>query len=707
MPRRHFLTAPSIIEELPSKATQDEKDVRFRPPAVPLIAVDPYFSIWSCDNKLTDEWSKHWTGLSQGLGGLLRIDGKVHRFMGPEPQDVPEMRQVGLAVFPTRTVYTFQTREVELRFAFQTPVLPDDLEVFAWPVTYLQFSLRSRDGQPHEGAIYLEFSAEIVVDNDNQQVVWFRLQQEHSDVLACGSRDQRVLEKSGDNVRIDWGFLYVALPRTMDGQAVISRHDLARRAFAANLPFPRDDDTCYPCAVSDGWPRLSLNIPLRADASTVATKYALVAYDDHYSLEYHERRLRPYWRRQGDSIGDLLRAAVEREEEIRRRCEEFDRRVVRELYAAGGPEYARLACLAYRQTTAAHKLTADFDGMLLYFAKENYSNGCMGTVDVTYPSAPFFLYFNPRLLRAQLDPIMSYAKSPRWKFPFAPHDLGVYPKANGQVYGGGERSEDDQMPVEECGNMLILAAALVQAEKETSFAERNWELLSTWARYLLEKGFDPARQLCTDDFAGRLAHNTNLSIKAILALGAFAQLCQATGRAEEAQTYRDSAESMVQQWIAAASDEDHYRLTFDGPGTWSLKYNLFWDKALKLHLFPSKVFHTETAFYKKKQNRYGLPLDSRRTSGKTDWIAWWAATCENRDDFIIFIKPLYQWCQKTSSRVPLPDWYWTDSGRQVTYYSWRYGKRFGFQARSVVGGFFAKLYMDSQSGLGKPASPSI
>ena len=585
-------------------------------------------------------------------------------------------------------------------------MLPDDLEVFAWPVTYLQFSLRSRDGQPHEGAIYLEFSSEIVVDNDSQQVVWFRLQQDHSDVLACGSSDQRVLEKSGDNVRIDWGFLYVALPRTMAGQAVISRHDLARRAFAANEPFPRDDDTGYPCAVSDGWPRLSLNIPFNVDATTAATKFAVVAYDDLYSIEYHERRLRPYWRRQGDSIGDLLRAAVDREEEIRHRCEEFDRRVVRELHASGGHEYARLACLAYRQTTAAHKLTMDFDGMLLYFSKENYSNGCMGTVDVTYPSAPFFLHFNPKLLRAQLNPIMSYAKSPRWKFPFAPHDLGVYPKANGQVYGGGERSEDDQMPVEECGNMLILAAALVQAEKETSFAENNWELLSTWAGYLMEKGFDPAKQLCTDDFAGRLAHNTNLSIKAILALGAFAQLCEATHHPEEARTYRAAAEGMVQQWIAAASDDDHYRLTFDGPNTWSLKYNLFWDKALKLHLFPSKVFLTETAFYKKKQNRYGLPLDSRRTYGKADWIAWWAATCEEREDFLTFIKPLYEWSQKTSSRVPLPDWYWTDTSRQVTYYAWRYGKRCGFQARSVVGGFFAKLYMDGQLGTGRTAAPT-
>jgi hypothetical protein len=252
------------------------------------------------------------------------------------------------------------------------------------------------------------------------------------------------------------------------------------------------------------------------------------------------------------------------------------------------------------------------------------------------------------------------------------------------------------MPVEECGNMLILAAALVQAEKETSFAERNWDLLSSWAAYLLQKGFDPEKQLCTDDFAGRLAHNTNLSIKAILALGCFAQLCQRTGRLEDAELYRRAAESMVQQWMAAADDGDHYRLTFSDPGTWSLKYNLFWDKALQLRLFPEKVVLTESEFYKGRQNRFGLPLDNRRTYGKSDWISWWAALSENREEFLCFFKPLYEWSQKTSSRVPLPDWYWTDSGRQVTYYAWRYGKRFGFQARSVVGGFFAKLYMDSQ-----------
>jgi hypothetical protein len=297
-----------------------------------------------------------------------------------------------------------------------------------------------------------------------------------------------------------------------------------------------------------------------------------------------------------------------------------------------------------------------------------------------------FLLLNPALLKGMTTPILEYAQnSGRWHFPFAPHDLGTYPKANGQVYGGGERNERNQMPVEESGNILILVAALAKADGNADYAKKYWPTLEKWAAYLKEKGLDPENQLCTDDFAGHLAHNTNLSLKAIVALRAFAELEDMTTGKPGASSYHAVAKEMAAKWQQMAADGDHYKLTFDKSGTWSQKYNLVWDKLLKYDLFPKAVREKEVAYYKTKLNKYGLPLDNRKTYTKLDWIFWSATLADNEQDFQALIDPSYTWANETTSRVPLTDWYDTVSG-----------KKSGFQARSVVGGLFIKMLENEQ-----------
>ena len=233
--------------------------------------------------------------------------------------------------------------------------------------------------------------------------------------------------------------------------------------------------------------------------------------------------------------------------------------------------------------------------------------------------------------------------------------------------------------------MLLLAGALSRLCGEADFLKRHWTTLRKWADYLLEKGYDPDNQLCTDDFAGHLAHNTNLSLKAILALGAFAQIAEKLDEKESALRFRAAAEKFARRWCEDALDGDHYRLAFDQPGTWSQKYNLVWDRLLGLNLFPVEVARRELAFYRGRQNEFGLPLDNRKSYTKLDWILWSATLTGDSDDFAALLEPVHHWLGRTRSRVPMTDWYDTVSGDKV-----------GFQARSVVGGVFLRLLSDPE-----------
>jgi hypothetical protein len=231
--------------------------------------------------------------------------------------------------------------------------------------------------------------------------------------------------------------------------------------------------------------------------------------------------------------------------------------------------------------------------------------------------------------------------------------------------------------------MLIMLAALARVEGNAAFSERYWPQLTRWAAYLKEKGLDPENQLSTDDFAGHLAHNANLSIKAILALGSYSILADMTGHKQDAAAYRKTAQEFAVKWQELAREGDHYRLAFDKPGTWSQKYNLVWDRLLGLNLFPPGVAKTEIAFYLTKQNKYGLPLDNRKDYTKLDWVLWTATLTDNPADFEKIAGPAYQFANDSPSRVPLSDWYDTVTGKQQ-----------GFQARSVVGGLFIRMLAD-------------
>ena len=681
-----------------------------RAPATPLIVHDPFMSVWSQTDELTQSWPTHWTGKNQSMAGMAFIGGKGYRFMGLVTRtgmEVPVMRQIGREVTPLRTTYRFEADGVELTLRFTTPSFPEELELLARPVSYIDIEVASRDGRPHEVSAYIDWSTNWATSKPETDVVWGRHRAGKAEALFVGARDQAPLHQSGDEVQIDWGYLYTSAEPGAPADSAFGDARTLRDGFATSGTIPNRDDVrdIKPLAMPDlghrglaikedgiHQERAAYNVSAwsRSFGTVSAAPQSfrlLVAFDQVYGLEYFHRRLRPFWRRNGQSAIGLVEQAWNEREALMSRVDAYDDTLVGELIASGGETYARIGILAFRQCLGGHALVADLDGTLLHFSKENSSNGCLGTVDLTYPGAPFFLHYNPALLEAQMRPICAYVASGRWPFPYAPHDVGQFPLANGQVYGGGALTEHDQMPYEECGNMLILAAALMQRTGETRFIEEFWPIWGQWARYLAENGIDPQNQLCTDDFAGHLSHNANLSLKAIMGLGAYGLLCEKLGKASEAEQYLSLARDWATLWPELADDGDAYRLAFDAEGSWSQKYNLIWDRILGLNLFPKAVAIKEMAAYRKRHDRYGLPLDSREHYTKLDWLLWSGCLTDNQDDFETLIAPIGTWLDDAPQRVPLSDWFYTTTGRQIGVG--------GFRSRTVVGGTYMKLFIDS------------
>ena len=587
--------------------------------------------------------------------------------------------QKSVVVNATQTIYNFACGPVQLELTFTAPILLNDLDLVSTPINYISYSVKSLDKKAHDVQVYFEATPQLAVNIDSQPVMFDKITKNGMTYVKTGTINQPILGRAGDDLRIDWGYLYMANRLKASEQLEAVDYFDAKQSFNKTGKIAATTDVKnLPKNMREKMSVLAYSNDLgKVNPGAVADGFVMIGYDDLYSIEYMFHKLLPYWKQDGkvDIFAAFERASCSYDA-LMSQCKAFDAKMLADAEKAGGREYAELCALAYRQAIVAHKLVKDKDGNLLFLSKENNSNGCINTVDVTYPSAPLFLIYNPDLLKGMLTPIFHYSESGRWTKPFAAHDLGTYPIANGQVYGG-------DMPVEESGNMLILTTAIAVVEGNANYAQNHWSTLTTWADYLVEAGMDPENQLCTDDFAGHFAHNANLSIKAILGIAGYGKMAGMLGKNDVAAKYTAIAKEMAVKWEEMARDGDHYRLTFDKAGTWSQKYNLVWDKTLALNVFDENIAKKEIKYYLTKQNKYGLPLDSRENYSKSDWILWTATMTEKPEDFRAIVVPVHTYANETPSRVPLCDWHRTNDGSAV-----------GFKARSVVGGYFMKMLDD-------------
>ena len=636
--------------------------MKLRAPAVPIITVDPYFSVWSEDNRLNTMPLVHWTGKSNSIIGLVIIDGTEYLFLGYS-HEYYKLDQISLDITALSTKSVFEGAGIRLHLNLTTPTLLDDYELLTRPVSYMSVRYESADGKSHSVSAKVIASEDLCLNLAEQSpVICEEISEGSIRGMKMGNSVQAPLNKSGDDVRIDWGYFCLA----------------ADSASATVENKKWWDRTC----------RLIVSAPMCEGEELLY----LFAYDDVQSIEYFGKKLKSFWNRNGKRIERAIFESAADYKDTMARCDEFSSSLYADACEAGGEKYAEMLSLAFRQVIAGHKLVIDENGEILYISKECSSNGCSATVDVSYPSIPLFLLYNPELVKGMMRPIYRYAQSAHWKdelkYDFAPHDVGQYPLLNGQIYGVEVSfAIERQMPVEECGNMIIMEANVALATGDASFAASHIDVLKTWCNYLIKYGTDPEHQLCTDDFAGHLAHNCNLSVKAIMGIAGMSIILDMLGDKKESAKYMRRARKMAKVWMSTALNSDgSSRLAFDREGTWSMKYNMIWDKIWGTKIFSQKFMDRELKHNRTHFNKYGMPLDSRSDYTKSDWLVWTASMASTKKSFMSYIEPLWQAYNDSPSLVPMTDWYDTKSSHKAAF-------QYGFKHRTVQGGLYIRLLL--------------
>ena len=653
----------------------------FRPPAVPLMVHNTYFSVWAFSDKLAEADIRNWTRTPNPITCLVNVDGTTYRLMGDTKSPLPCLEQKSLVVHPTKTAFIFSNAEIEVELSFFSPVLVEDLKLLARPICFVGWKIRSLNDKPKNVRVYFDVESHIALLDAAEKAKFERVANPALTILRVGSVEQRVLGYVGDVIPLDWGYCYLALPSSECAASGFGLAAPMRDAFAKGVLKGESFSQSGPFRPCDEKASMAVSINCGAVGATPVERKVMVGYDASPELQYFTRKMESYWKNETPSFVELLAKSWAEYAAVSARCADFDARLGEDAAKVGGESYAQLIALLYRQIIGAHHLTRDEGGCPIYFSRENASNSSVNTVDVTFPSSPFFLLHSTDLLKALLVPILDYASNPDWVHDSSPHSIGTFPYATGQRYGG----KGSPMPVEESGNMLLMVAGISKVEGNPSFALRYRGLLDKWAAHLANNGYNTGEQLCTDDFRGRQLHNTNLSVKGICGLAAYAQVLESLGEKEKAAQYSKQAKEWAQQWEkeALSPDGTHFVQAFGKPETWSFKYNMVWDKLLGLGLFSPETYRKEFDFYQTKMQKYGVPMDHIDKRTKFDWNVWVACFADKPEERDLLLKPLYKMVNESPTRLPLTDYFNTDTGAIAQFY-----------ARSVMGGVWLPLVLE-------------
>ncbi|EQK98252.1 DUF1793-domain-containing protein [Ophiocordyceps sinensis CO18] len=653
-----------------------------KPPVLPLFVRNPYLSTWlpNARDAPWEHWPMFWTGQKTGFSVMASVPkanaiypllGRPHDSLTQtSSSDIAKPVYEGASFDASTTNLTYRLGpddSIKVILSFLSPITPTSTLRQSMPASYMAVHVEGT----LDVNIYTDVSGEWVSGMEDSAIEW-QLQE------ASGRR-----QPVHQDVEAEWGTFHFTAPRAARHQSGSSAD--VRLQFAQHGCLNGANDEHFR-SIKDLEPvfafSLSFNLSEAAGQemegkwTRQSALFTLALVQDpvvQFAAARGLTHMRPLWASYFSDAVDMLGWHHADFDMASRLAQNYTRQLQVDAESSISRSYGGIVALSARQVLGATQFSGTPDSPLI-FLKEISSDGNFQTVDVIFPAFPFFLYTNPRWLAYLLEPLLEHQLSGQYPNDYSMHDIGAhFPNGTGHPDG-----KDEYMPVEECGNMLIMALAVANSIKDNShpalnspsmhnrgrfghqgpnrgmtssgrlplevdelgvdrtsivagssveksaetWVKRSYSLLRQWTGYLVRESLIPRNQLSTDDFAGWLANQTNLALKGIIGIRAMADLSKLVGDHEDARGYRVISSSYVEKWLGygLSRDETHAKLAYTWYGSWTTLYSLFADSLLCFHEPGKSIMPPGDEGQKTLISSGGGPLIPRRVySMQSSW----------------------------------------------------------------------------------------
>ncbi|KAJ5584723.1 uncharacterized protein N7459_004523 [Penicillium hispanicum] len=644
-----------------------------KPPSYPLAVRSPYLSAWLPGNdvaSLASNNAQFWAGNDLVWSVLARVDDTTYNLFGVDsPNDGTESATVTDASYTsTHSIFTVTAGSREFTLDFFSPVSPKNYLRQSLPFSYLTVTLAAGDSTSVQ--VYSDIDSSWTGQSSDSS--WSYSTNGSTSVFQIQAVGAAPYSQNSDGQALWGSAVYASRPSDSSTLSTASGpRNSVRETFVTNGTLTGDHADWTSGGV----------VGFAHDLGTTASKSAVTFAVGHVrekSINFLGAAQTGYYRATYPETVAAVSYFLDDYDSANSESTTFDDLIQSTGASSYGSNYSDILALSVRQVYGGIELTIPNESLdtseTRAFIKEISSDGNINTVDVIYATFPIFYILSPEYIKLLLTPVLEYTGSDDYSETYFVHDLGAnYPNATGHL------SDGESMPIEESGNLIILAYAYQKASGNTDFTTTYASQLKTYAEYLYANGLYPASQLSLNDALGELANQTNLGVKAAVGLATYGKIADLTNYTTAGQDWG------VKIWTDhLGTDADGTRFLIQyGTTPWFLVFNHYADVLFGLDVFPDDAYNATADFYPTVRDTAGIPLDGSLGWGQTNWQAFVAATVSG-DARDIFISDMHSYISNGLNSAPFSDRYWVAASNGYSA-----GESYSFRARPTLGSHFA------------------